>query len=522
MHKGRTWLLLIGTFLWVGLSGLGCGPSPTPLPPTPAATRAAPTPTAPPTPTTVPETVPIPAPAPTLDPTATPDLGQQILHPGYLSAGDPYAPELGNQGYDVQRYILRLALDPAGPFVGGEVSIEATTTVDELAQLSLDFVGFQIDAVTWVSAEGEEVPVPSFFRDQDKLIVNLPETLAAQTPFTLSIAYHGTPVQIPSPYVPFISHLGLHQQANGGLFVVAEPDGARYWFPANDHPRDKAAFRFELTVPAGLVGVANGLLQEVRTGVEYAFPGGRPGDRYLWQHDAPLAPAFATVAVGDYRRLEGTSPEGIPLRHYLFAEEADAFEEVQPAIGEMIDWMGERFGPYPFDAFGYVLVEGLGASLETQTMVILSARSFQNETTLSHEMAHMWFGDWVSLDSWGEIWRSEGFATYVALMWQFRDDPAAFEEAMAEVNEVVAADYSAYPLNDPPPPQMFGQDSYLKGAALVHALRQEMGDEAFFAGLQAYFERYGGGTASDAQFQAVMEEAAGKSLDALFQTWFSR
>jgi aminopeptidase N len=210
----------------------------------------------------------------------------------------------------------------------------------------------------------------------------------------------------------------------------------------------------------------------------------------------------------------------VPLRHYVFPEYRYGFEQLNPVIGEMIDWMGGMFGPYPFEAFGYVTISGLGASLETQTMVVLSEHNMMSETLLSHEMAHMWFGDWVSLDSWGDMWRSEGFATYVQLLWDTRAYPEALAEQLAHLEEMVAEPASDYPLNDPPPWELFGRDSYFKGALLVHALRQEMGDEAFFGGLRAYFSQYGGGTATHAQFQAVMEGAAGLSLDEFFEQWF--
>jgi aminopeptidase N len=190
---------------------------------------------------------------------------------------------------------------------------------------------------------------------------------------------------------------------------------------------------------------------------------------------------------------------------------------MEDEIAEMIDWMSDLFGPYPFETFGFVTVTGFGGALETQTMVVLSEEAIDKEGTLAHEITHMWFGDWVSIDSWGDIWRSEGFATYVSYMWFARDDPEELEHRMASLMQDVQD--SGYPLDDPPPSALFAGYSYTKGAIVVHALRQEMGDEAFFSGLRAYFERYGGGTATHAEFQAVLEEACGFSLDSFFEEW---
>jgi aminopeptidase N len=158
--------------------------------------------------------------------------------------------------------------------------------------------------------------------------------------------------------------------------------------------------------------------------------------------------------------------------------------------------------------------------METQTMVLLSS-NMTGQRTAVHEMAHMWFGNWVSLDSWQEMWRNEGFATYVTMMWQNRGDPEALELEVAGALSSVAENEPQYPLGSPPPEYLFGFNTYFEGAAMVHALRQEVGDEAFFTGLRNYFQQFGGGTASDEQFRAVMEQAAGRSLEAFFAEWLS-
>jgi aminopeptidase N len=229
-----------------------------------------------------------------------------------------------------------------------------------------------------------------------------------------------------------------------------------------------------------------------------------------------MAPYQATVAVGPYVRVEDTSPGGVPLRHYMFEEDRADFEPYRVTIGEMVDWFSERLGPYPFEAFGYVLVDHLGGALETQTMVVLDRASL-GESIMAHELAHMWFGDWVSLDSWREMWRSEGAANYFAGAWLRRSDPGQFADELAP--GVEAGPQASFPLGDPPPSQLFSGPVYEQGALFFADLRRAMGDEAFFAGLQAYFARYGGGTAADAEFQAVMEAAAGQPLDDLFTRW---
>lgn len=436
--------------------------------------------------------------------------------PGGQSIGDPYIPELGNTGYDVQRYIIQLALDPSQEQIQGTTRIEAIAAFHGLSQLSLDFVGFEVVSV---SVDGL---VADFERQEKKLVVDLPQLLPAGTPFALLVTYRGQPEVEQSDYLLFVDHLGFHFPDGKSLFTIAEPDGARYWFPANDHPRDKAAYRFEIVVPAGMTAVTNGQLLETR---EAATPWGQIGQLFVWEHNYPMAPYLALVAVGEYERLEDTAapaggPGRIPLQYYVFPDRVEEIEAAAAITGEAMSWLSERLGPYPFETFGFVTARVPGASMETQTMVLLSDGMIGQRTAV-HELVHMWFGDWVSLDSWGEMWRNEGFATYFQLLWEHREDPEALELEIEAIRSAVEGNDKSYPLRNPPANFLFEFNIYYQSTLLVHALRQEMGDEAFFNGLRLYFERYGGGTASDAEFQGVMEEALERSLQPFFDEWLS-
>lgn len=440
-------------------------------------------------------------------PTLPPIIGNAAA--GERTIGDEYIPELGNTGYLVQQYIIRLNVNPANPEIQGITTIQAISTIENLGEISLDFIGFQVTAV---AADGTPA---AFSREGAKLIVRLPFTVAANKFFSLTIAYSGTPVNRASPYLgDKVSRIGINYVNSTHLWAISQPDGARYWFPANDHPRDKATFRFELTVPEGLTAVANGNLLETKVGT---MPGVAAANTFIWEHNYPMATYLAVIAVGNYVRLESTSPDGIPLRHYVFPERQVEFTTtLEPIIGPALDWMAGYFGPYPFDTFGYVMAEIPKMSMETQTMALLSTNTF-NEVTTVHELSHMWFGNWVSLESWADIWRNEGFATYISLMWLTRDNPAQLEASVAGWRVPTSPDQPR--LAPPAPADFLGYNSYYASAVFVHDLRLIMGDEAFFAGLRRYFVEYGGGTASQEEFQRVMEQAGGRSLDEVFYLW---
>ena len=422
---------------------------------------------------------------------------------GGRSAGDPYAPDIGNTGYDVQHYHLNLWLSPPDQQIRGVVVIDALSAVPLLEGLMLDFVGYQITEL-FVNGEYAE-----YQRDAGKLAILLPKPIEYNTTFTIEVAYAGAPPQVQSRYVPFLPALGL-QFTSDGVFVVSEPDGARNWFPCNDHPTDKATFSFEMTVPADYQAAANGLLREVR-------PESEGAQTFAWDHDYPMATYLATVAVGRYQVVETTAPSGLPIRSYIYPEKAVAFQAATRNTAAFIEWMEEIFVPYPFEAIGFAMVSEINASLETQTMVILS-ENMLNENTVIHELAHMWFGNWVSMASWADMWHNEGFATYLTYMWAYREraeDLNAYMEG--EIQRTLATSHP--PLGNLPPSNLFGSASYNKGAALVHVLRLEVGDEAFFGGLREYLNTYGGGTATRNDFQTIMEDASGKDLDAFFARW---
>lgn len=474
-------------------------PATDPSPGTPAVIESAvPTNTVAPTETPVPPTATV-----TPIPTATPVVGAPTI-------GDALLPELGNTGYNVLTYTLDLAVEPALGRLDGTTTIAAISELDDLARISLDFVGFDISEVL---VDGRPA---AFQRLGKKLLVDVaPPVIDAGQSFTVSVSYAGEPVREDSPYIHFADYLGLTFLENQNFYVLSQPDGARYWFPANDHPSDKAAFHIALTVPTGQAAIANGRL----TGTELAtLPDGSSGATFFWEHNYPMAPYLALAAAGHYLRKDEVSPGGVPLVFYYFPEFEEEFLEATAITGEAIDWMSELFGPYPFESYGQATYYALGVSMESQTMTLLSFQML-NERTVIHEMAHAWFGNWVTPASWADVWRNEGFATYVELLWLDYHEPGTLQREIDAITQEAAEKGRTYPLDEPPEGRLLAWDAYNRGALLVHALRLEMGDEAFFSGLRAYFERYGGGTATQEEFQAVMEEAAGFSLDEFFAGW---
>lgn len=447
--------------------------------------------------------------APASTPSARPSPTLALLS-GSPTIGDPFTPTLGNTGYDVEHYHLQLAIAPETSSIVASASITARTTMPNLQRISLDFIGFEI---TSLAVDGAGA---SYEREGGKLWVTFPQPLLTEgTAFAIDVRYAGQPVQEDSPYIHYAEYLGLIFPGNNTFYTLSEPDGARYWFPGNDHPLDRATFRTEITVPEGLAAISNGQLVDSYLDT---MPDGSDAATFVWEHPYPMATYLALAAGGHYLRLDEQSPGGVPLVYYYFPEFEEEYLDAVEITGEAMAWMSGLLGPYPFESYGQATYYALGISMEMETMTLLSYQML-DERTVVHEMSHSWFGNWVGLDTWGDTWRKEGLATYMEVLWLSRDDPAERERLVDEIREEVAEKGNEYPLDQPPRERILSFDSYSRGALMMHALHQELGDEAFFQGLRQYISRHGGHNPDQEAFEAALEDAAGRSLDEFFAEW---
>jgi aminopeptidase N len=135
-----------------------------------------------------------------------------------------------------------------------------------------------------------------------------------------------------------------------------------------------------------------------------------------------------------------------------------------------------------------------------------------------HELAHQWFGNDVSPARWQDIWLNEGFATYASWLWSERIGDRDTDEIAQQVDGVGGGAFDLPP-GDPGPADLFDGSVYERGALTLHILRRTIGDDAFFTLLRTWVERFGGGSASSADFEALAEEVSGQELTPMFDAW---
>ncbi|MGI9600612.1 MAG: M1 family metallopeptidase [Acidimicrobiales bacterium] len=437
-------------------------------------------------------------------PTTTSTTTTIVGEAGASGIGDPYFPELGNGGYDVEHYTIDLTVTADDDRLDGRTRLELTPTT-ALSRFNLDLHAL---TVTAVAVDGQSA---EFTQEAQELVVEPGAPLPAGESVTVEVAYNGIPEPITSEAIPI--GLGWHDVSTGS-YVVSEPTGAHSWYPSNDHPLDKAHYDITVTAPADETVVALGV-------------GDPPVDNgdgtRTWHFTArdPVASYLVTVVIGDYLITTEPGPDAITIRHaYPPARAADAEADLA-STAAMIETFSELFGPYPFEIYGAAIVDHeFGFALETQTIPVFSPSHVDGQGTFewifAHELAHQWFGNAVSPASWEDIWLNEGFATYGELLWhEFGrgGDPDTYEQSWQLQLPAMT------PPLDPGPAGLFGATVYQRGAATLHALRLTVGDEVFFDTLRTYVARFSGGTASTADFIAVAEEVSTQDLDAFFDAW---
>lgn len=459
-----------------------------------------------------PANVPSTAPAETGDPNETSPASSTSVPPvpstgsaGAITLDDPYVDDFGNGGYDVANYDLQLDWDPAAEHLDGITEITASSTQD-LTAFNLELTGFEIGSVT---VDGEPA---AFERDGDEVTITPSVSIADGAQFTTVVEYEGTPVDTEFFAGDVGRPSGWHTR-DGFAYVAGEPLSASTFHPANDHPSDKASFVYRITAPSDLTVAAGGTLEDKVV----------TADRTTWtfRQPDPQATYLTTLVIGDFTVIDdGTSRSGVPIRNVIATDLVDRFAPVFDAQPEMIDAFEALFGPYPFDVYGSAVVkDSFGGALETQTLSIYGADliGFRDpQAVVAHELVHQWFGNNVSVQRWEDIWLNEGFASYGEALWNEASDPDfSYQDWIRELVRLGPA-LERRVLE---PRNLFGPQVYLRGALTLHALRVRAGDEVFFDILQTWNERFGGGNATTADFEALSEELSGDDLDDFFDDW---
>jgi aminopeptidase N len=424
-------------------------------------------------------------------------VGPSVARDNYPRAAD----------LDAISYHIQISLNDTDENISGETEILFAAAGDLPKVVPLDFEGFTIDEVK------ENGQPAQFSRSGRRLAIRLQGSYHRREGFTVSIRYHGSPQD------------GLYIKKNkyGDRTVFADnwPDRAHHWFPAIDHPYDKAQVEFFVTAPDKYDVVANGDLAEVTSLQNGA-------KRWHWKESVPIPVYCMVIGVAEFSVLKHGSWNNIPVYYYLFPKDRDwGIKDFGRSL-QMLEFYSNLIGPYPYEKLALVESSTRFGGMENSSNIFFPEKSIdgseRQEGTVAHEIAHQWFGDSVTESDWHQLWLSEGFATYFShLFFERADGRDAFLSLMlADRDKLFHSTGVRRPIHDPSITDLFqllNENNYQKGGWVLHMLRHLMGDHDFFEGIRDYYRSNRDRNALTEDFQRVMESHYGKRLDWFFKEW---
>ncbi len=410
-------------------------------------------------------------------------------------------------GIDVEHYTFRLVLSDLTDEIRGEATIRVRFVAPHLTEFALDLVGMNVDSVS-----------APYRHEAGRLVIAVAGAAAGERR-QFTVTYHGKPGAG--------LRIGPNKYKDRTFFGESWPHLARHWLPVVDHPYDKATGEFLVTAPERYRVVSNGLLQEERDLGD--------GTRLThWKQSVPIASWLHTIGVAQFSTHHAGAVRGIPLETWVYRQDAALGARTFEATARRaIEFFSDRIGPYPYEKLANIEAPGISGGVEHASAILYGedvlTRKRPTDSLVAHEIAHQWFGDSVTESDWDDVWLSEGFATYFALLFtEHYEGREAFVTGLKRARQIVAEAEVKTPgqpivhrnLDDPS--KVLNAFVYQKAAWVLHMLRGIVGTENFWKGIGAYYARYRDGNANSAEFQQAMEEQCGQRLGWFFDQWLRR
>lgn len=418
--------------------------------------------------------------------------------------------------------------------------VELTFT-PHLASKLLQFnaVGFDFKSAPKIIASTDSTLkiIDIEYSDSLQVKLALSKSCAINDTLTIAFEYTATPATL--------YKRGLIQKKNEqGLYFInpeqnlnsptqiwsqGEPESNSCWIPCIDAPNQKISQEFYLTIDTPYSALSNGRLV-------YMLLNNDGTRTYYWKQNKKHAPYLTMIAIGKYAIIEDEGPNDLPLYYYVEPEYAKYAKMTFGKTPEMIRFFEKEFGvKFPWDKYAQVCVREFvsGAMENTSATTIMnqiqqdsfSYNDYNYEDYIVHELAHQWFGDLVTSESWANITLNEAFATYAEFLWiekkygpieafekltNYRN--AYFSEANLYVQPLI--NYQHYK-----PSAMFNRHSYQKGALFLHALRNHIGDDYFFSGIKEYLTTNAYKSTDIDHLRHAFEMASGQDLSFFFDQY---
>ena len=395
--------------------------------------------------------------------------------------------------------------------------------------LSLDAAEMKIDRVELLSTDDRAERAGLTHRQRDgQLEVELGRQLKAGQKLKLAIDYvisrpqHGFHFVVPDESEPNQPRM---------IWTQSEPEYARYWFPCFDSPSDRLTSEIVATVPKNYEVLSNGTLKS-------QMPTGDGLVTWHWDQEQTHVPYLFSIVAGDFEKLE-QAWDGIPVVSYVprgrLADAPRSFDKTPAMLRYFSESIGIR---YPWPKYAQICVDEYGwGGMEHTSATTLNLNTLHDERAhhdvssinlVAHELAHQWWGDLMTCKDWGELWLNESFATYFATLWTENDegwDEAAWEryrEAENYFGEDARYRRSIVNYRYNSPINMFDSHTYPKGGRVLHMLRFELEEDAFWRAIRRYGEVNRHRVVETADLRIAIEDATGQGMNWFFDQWLYR
>ena len=401
---------------------------------------------------------------------------------------------------DVLNYNVQLKPDLPTKTIEGKVSITFS--------VSLSTQKVILDCGHLIVTDIKGKAVKNFQQKKKQLILTLSKEL--DTINEIVIFYHGKPTR---GLVFLTESIQMHT-----VYFTSE------WMVCRDAPDDKATLTLDLILPNHLTGIASGVLIKKE-------PIANNLVKYTWRQTSAVPAYTYGFAVGKFNTFQ-EKYDGTALNYYSHNHSSVQLAQIFQYTGDMLSFFEEKSGvPYFQNTYSQILIgnhyqEMSGFAVLKNTYGALVLKDSTETNLIAHELAHQWWGNQITCEDWRHFWLNEGFATFMSAAYNEycfgQQKYQANIDAYYEVYKKIKNKGGDKPLvfnNWLTPSRDDRNLVYFKGAYVLHLLRVELGDEAFWKAIRAFSQQYFGQSVTTQKFQKAMEVSTNKNLQAFFEKW---
>ena len=455
----------------------------------------------------------------------------------FLGAEDelPYQ-ATATRSMDLLHMDLDLSFDWENQQVMGKAKLRLTPYFYPQKIVALDAQDFEFGRVARIHKG--QLETLSYRYDEQEIQIYLPEELTVGDTVELEINYvafpdrnsgGGSAAISDTKGLYFIDPMDTVPGKPTMLWTQGETQHSSKWFPTIDRPNERLTHNIWLTVPDSMVSISNGRLvrqQKLGNGLR----------KDHWEMNLPHAPYLVAIAVGDFVKVTASHGD-LPLGYYVEKGFEKGAAKVFASTPQMISYFESRLGvPFPWQKYDQIVVrdfvsgamENTTASIFMEELLLDEREALDSEWDyiIAHELFHQWFGDLVTAESWSNLTLNEAFANYSEYLWnekRYGQDQADLKLVVEKEGYFAEAEMDPKKLirfNYADAEDLFDAHSYNKGGLVLHMLRRQLGDAAFFKGLNLYLTQHAFQAVEAHDLRLAMEQVSGQDLNGFFNQWF--